>query len=80
MRRWNDREATPRSASKAGVVFEVYDREQQARPHVARVGVEIDQPHRHAARPEDRLELALEPVDIYGETGHARTVLHAVTA
>jgi hypothetical protein len=47
--------------------------DQQTRPHVARVRVEIDGAHRHATRTEDRLELALETIDI--DCGlHAATV------
>jgi 3-hydroxybutyryl-CoA dehydrogenase len=53
----------------------VAHREQQARPHVARISVEIDRSHRHTPRPEDRFELALEAIDIDSRLGHGRTVL-----
>ena len=38
--------------------------EQQPRPHVARVGLEVDLPQRHPPRAEDRFELALQAVRI----------------
>src|SRR3569833_3619753 len=48
-------------------------RDQQARPRIARVRIEIDGARRIATRPEDRLEVALQAIDVrYGV--HAETV------
>jgi hypothetical protein len=48
-------------------------RDQQAGPHVPRVRLEIYDAGRHATRPEDRFEVALQTIDVdYGV--HAQTV------
>jgi hypothetical protein len=49
--------------------------DQQARPHVARVRLEIDRTYRDSPRAADRLELALESIDV--DRGfHVRTLQH----
>jgi hypothetical protein len=49
-------------------------RQQQPRPHIPRIRLQIDRPQRHPSRPKDRFELALQSIHIQRSLHSHRTL------